>query len=113
MSDGSCRRRRARAEWPTTLATCLRLRRKERIQLRHLHSYAASTLGRLAGLLTGVPTVIHDYDTEVYFPYPSYLSLADRLLAPVTRRATMSMRALPRGPASPLAASAARRGAPA
>lgn len=72
---------------PTTLATFLRLIRKERIQVMHLHCYAASTFGRLAGLLTGVPTVIHDYDTEVYFPYPSYLSLADRLLAPVTRRA--------------------------
>jgi glycosyltransferase involved in cell wall biosynthesis len=28
--------------------------------------------------------MIHDYDTEVYFPYPWYLRVADRLLAPTT-----------------------------
>ncbi len=33
---------------PRTLATFLRLIRKERIQVMHLHCYAASTFGRLA-----------------------------------------------------------------
>jgi glycosyltransferase involved in cell wall biosynthesis len=69
---------------PTTLWTFLRLIKEENIQVMHLHCYASSTFGRLVGLLTHVPTIIHDYDTEVYFPYPSYLSLADRLLAPTT-----------------------------
>ncbi len=69
---------------PTTLWSFLELIRTEQIQVMHLHCYAASTFGRLAGLMTGVPTLIHDYDTEVYFPYPGYLSLADRLLAPTT-----------------------------
>jgi glycosyltransferase involved in cell wall biosynthesis len=71
---------------PTTLWTFLRLIKKEHIQVMHLHCYAASTFGRLAGAITGVPTVIHDYDTEVYFPYPWYLGIADRALAPMTRR---------------------------
>jgi glycosyltransferase involved in cell wall biosynthesis len=53
----------------------------------HLHCYGASTFGRLAGLLTGVPAVVQDYDTEVYFPYPRYLWLADTLLARSTARA--------------------------
>ena len=70
---------------PTTLWTLLRLIRRERIDVLHLHCYAASTFGRLAGRLAGVPAVIHDYDTEVYFPYPAYLGLADRWLAPTTR----------------------------
>jgi glycosyltransferase involved in cell wall biosynthesis len=72
---------------PTTLLSFLRLIQEEKIQVMHLHCYASSTFGRLASLLTGVPAIIHDYDTEVYFPYPSYLSLADRLLAPVTHGA--------------------------
>ena len=72
---------------PTTLGTFLRLIKEESIDVMHLHCYAASTFGRLAGLLTGVPTIIHDYDTEVYFPYPSYLGIADRALSPVTRLA--------------------------
>jgi glycosyltransferase involved in cell wall biosynthesis len=69
---------------PTTLWTFLRLLKEERIHVMHLHCYGASTFGRLAGLITGIPTVIHDYDTEVYFPYPWYLGIADRLLAPMT-----------------------------
>lgn len=70
-----------------TLGTFLNLIKTENIHVMHLHCYGASTFGRIAGLLTGIPTVIHDYDTEVYFPYPRYLSIADRLLAPVTRHA--------------------------
>ncbi|MEW6001526.1 MAG: glycosyltransferase family 4 protein [Nitrospirota bacterium] len=72
---------------PTTLLTFLRLIKEENIHVMHLHCYGASTFGRLAGLITGVPTIVHDYDTEVYFPYPWYLGAADRLLASVTRRA--------------------------
>jgi glycosyltransferase involved in cell wall biosynthesis len=72
---------------PTTLWSFLQLIREENIQVMHLHCYASSTFGRLASLLTGVPAIIHDYDTEVYFPYPAYLSVADRLLAPVTKGA--------------------------
>jgi glycosyltransferase involved in cell wall biosynthesis len=72
---------------PTTLWTFLRLIKEENIHVMHLHCYGASTFGRLAGLLTSVPCIIHDYDTEVYFPYPWYLGLADRLLAPRTRAA--------------------------
>ena len=72
---------------PTTLNTFLQLIRQENIQVMHLHCYASSTFGRLAGLMAGIPTIIHDYDTEVYFPYPSYLNLADSLLAPSTKGA--------------------------
>lgn len=72
---------------PTTLLSFLKLIQEEKIQVMHLHCYASSTFGRLASLLTGIPAIIHDYDTEVYFPYPSYLSLADRLLSPVTKGA--------------------------
>jgi glycosyltransferase involved in cell wall biosynthesis len=72
---------------PTTLWTLLRLIKQHRIDVAHLHCYGASTFGRLAGLMTGVPTIIHDYDTEVYFPYPWYLRMADRALAPMTQGA--------------------------
>lgn len=69
---------------PTTLTTFLKIIKEEKIDVMHLHCYAASTFGRIAGLIAGIPSIIHDYDTEVYFPYPSYLWLADRLLAPST-----------------------------
>ncbi len=70
---------------PTTLGALLR------DQDENIHDASAllwrSTFGRLAGHLTGVPTLIHDYDTEVYFPYPTCLRFADRLLAPGTKQA--------------------------
>lgn len=72
---------------PTTIWTFLQLLRDEKIDVMHLHCYGASTFGRVAGLITGIPAIIHDYDTEVYFPYPWYLKVADRLLAPSTRTA--------------------------
>lgn len=72
---------------PGTLWAFLRLIKEESIHVMHLHCYGASTFGRLAGVIAGVPAIIHDYDTEVYFPYPWYLGLADRLLAPLTRAA--------------------------
>jgi glycosyltransferase involved in cell wall biosynthesis len=72
---------------PTTIWTFLQLLRDEKIDVMHLHCYGASTFGRIAGLITGIPAIIHDYDTEVYFPYPWYLKVADRLLAPSTRTA--------------------------
>ncbi|MFQ5759442.1 MAG: glycosyltransferase family 4 protein [Acidiferrobacterales bacterium] len=71
----------------TTLWTFLRLIKSKDIHVMHLHCYGASFFGRLAGLITGVPTIIHDYDTAVYFPYPWYLRLADRVLAPFTSHA--------------------------
>ncbi len=72
---------------PTTLGTLLRLIKEEKIDVMHLHCYGASTFGRVAGLMTGVPTIVHDYDTEVYFPYPWYLWFADKALSPHTRGA--------------------------
>jgi glycosyltransferase involved in cell wall biosynthesis len=72
---------------PSTLWTFLHLIKEEAIDVMHLHCYGASTFGRVASALTGVPAVIQDYDTEVYFPYPWYLWLADLALAPVTDRA--------------------------
>ena len=69
---------------PTTLWTFLKIIKQEKIDVLHLHCYASSTFGRIVGLIAGVPSIIHDYDTEVYFPYPSYLWLADRMLAPST-----------------------------
>ncbi|HVP27678.1 MAG TPA: glycosyltransferase family 4 protein [Myxococcota bacterium] len=72
---------------PTAALDVARLCRRHAIDVMHLFCYASSTFGRLAGATLGIPTVIHDFDTQIYFPYPLYLKLADRLLAPTTGRA--------------------------
>lgn len=68
----------------STLGAIINLIKKEKIQVMHLHCYAASTFGRIISLFTGIPAIIHDYDTQVYFPYPWYLDILDRILSPVT-----------------------------
>lgn len=72
---------------PTALTTLMGLCRRHEIDALHLFCYASSTFGRLAGTLLGIPTVIHDFDTQIYFPYPLYLKTLDRLLARGTGRA--------------------------
>lgn len=74
----------------TTILTFYRLIKKEKIDVLHLHCYGTSTYGRIAGMLTGVPCIIHDYDTDFYFPYSWYLAAIDRLLAPMTAGAIAS-----------------------
>ena len=71
----------------STLPAINRLCRQHDIDVMHLFCYASSTFGRLVGKVRGVATVVHDFDTQVYFPYPLYLKIADRLLAPGTARA--------------------------
>lgn len=64
----------------TTVGTFVRQIKQNKIDVMHLHCYGTSTYGRIASLITGVPCIIHDYDTDHYFPYKWYLGLADRLL---------------------------------
>jgi len=72
---------------PTALLTVARICRRHAIDAMHLFCYASSTFGRIVGPVLRIPTVIHDFDTQIYFPYPLYLRIADRLLAPGTGRA--------------------------
>ncbi len=67
-----------------------RLCDEHQIDVMHLFCYASSTFGRLVGQLKGIPTVIHDFDTQVYFPYPLYLRVLDRMLARSTGKALAS-----------------------
>ena len=57
------------------------------IDVMHLFCYASSTFGRIVGKLKRVPTIVQDFDTQIYFPYPLYLRIADRLLARSTAKA--------------------------
>jgi glycosyltransferase involved in cell wall biosynthesis len=67
---------------PTTLPALVRIFRKERVDLVHLHGYGASVFGRLAARIIGVPAVVHEHFVDPAMPY--YQGIADRLLAPVT-----------------------------
>ena len=68
---------------PTTLTDLVRLIRRDKIDLLHLHGYGASDFGRVAGLMTGVPAIVHEHFVDPAMP--GYQAVVDRLLAGATR----------------------------
>jgi len=70
---------------PLTLVDIIRITKEEQIHLIHAHGYGAANFGRLAGMIRGIPTIVHAHDDDRY--YPSYQRVADRLLRNYTNRA--------------------------
>jgi glycosyltransferase involved in cell wall biosynthesis len=63
---------------PGTLWDFIHIIRKKKIDVMHLQAYGASTFGRLAGIIEGVPTIVHVHDDAS--DYPWYQKLADLIL---------------------------------
>jgi glycosyltransferase involved in cell wall biosynthesis len=67
---------------PATLTDLLKVIDRRQIDILHLHGYGATTFGRLAAALRGLPAILHEHanlgDT------PGYQKIADRLLARYT-----------------------------
>jgi glycosyltransferase involved in cell wall biosynthesis len=59
----------------------VQLIRKHDIDCMHLYCFGAAMFGRLATFWTGVPAVIHEFDTPTYGPYPKAFKVIDRVLA--------------------------------
>jgi len=68
---------------PSTLTALMRLIRNEKIDIIHLHGYAASDFGRLAASRAGIPAIIHEHFVDPAMP--RYQRVVDRLLARKTR----------------------------
>jgi glycosyltransferase involved in cell wall biosynthesis len=60
----------------------LRIIDRKRIDVLHLHGYGATTFGRLAGALRGIPTILHEHANLTDTPW--FQKVADRLLEPAT-----------------------------
>ena len=71
---------------PHTVWKFVHLIRSLKIDVLHLNGFGASTFGRIAGLLTHTPSIVHVHDTRdaADTDYPRYVQLMDRLLAPFT-----------------------------
>ena len=68
---------------PRNLFRLVRILRRERIDVLHLHGYGACTWGRIAGHLLGIPAIVHErcnYGTVPWFQRP-----VEWLLGPFTR----------------------------
>jgi glycosyltransferase involved in cell wall biosynthesis len=67
---------------PLTLSAMLRIVDRKQIDVLHLHGYGATTFGRLAGALRGIPTIVHEHANLTDTPW--FQKVADRLLEPAT-----------------------------
>jgi glycosyltransferase involved in cell wall biosynthesis len=67
---------------PLTLPAMLRIVDRQRIDVLHLHGYGATTFGRIAGALRGIPTILHEHANLTDTPW--FQKVADRALEPYT-----------------------------
>jgi glycosyltransferase involved in cell wall biosynthesis len=67
---------------PATLPAMLKVIDRKQIDILHLHGYGATTFGRLAGAMRGLPTILHEHANLTRTPW--FQKVADRLLEPST-----------------------------
>src|SRR5918999_4634239 len=67
---------------PATLTTLLKELDRRQADVIHLHGYGATTFGRLAAAIRGIPVVLHEHANLTDTPW--FQKVADRLLAPYT-----------------------------
>ena len=46
---------------PATLTALLKVMDRQQTDILHLHGYGATTFGRLAGMVRGLPTILHEH----------------------------------------------------
>jgi glycosyltransferase involved in cell wall biosynthesis len=67
---------------PATLTALLKEIDRRQTDILHLHGYGATTFGRIAGKMRGLPTILHEHANLTDTPW--FQKIADRLLAPAT-----------------------------
>ena len=67
---------------PATLTALLKIVDRNQIDVLHLHGYGATTFGRLAGMMRGLPTILHEHANLTDTPW--FQKIADKMLAPAT-----------------------------
>jgi glycosyltransferase involved in cell wall biosynthesis len=67
---------------PSTLTALLKVVDRKQIDILHLHGYGATTFGRLAAALRGIPAILHEHANLTDTPW--FQKVADRALEPYT-----------------------------
>lgn len=67
---------------PRTLFDLLRVIDAKKIDVLHLHGYGATTFGRVAAAMRGLPVVLHEHANLTSTPW--FQKIADTVLEPVT-----------------------------
>jgi glycosyltransferase involved in cell wall biosynthesis len=67
---------------PSTLPALLKVIDRKNIDVLHLHGYGATTFGRMAAAMRGIPAILHEHANLTDTPW--FQKIADRLLHPYT-----------------------------
>src|SRR3954463_1058190 len=67
---------------PATLTALLKVIDRQKTDILHLHGYGATTFGRLAGWMRGIPTILHEHANLTDTPW--FQKVADKALVPAT-----------------------------
>ncbi len=67
---------------PATYPALLKVLRKKKADVLHMHGYGATTFGRLCAWQMGIPAILHEHANHGDTPW--FQKVADRLLAPHT-----------------------------
>jgi len=67
---------------PSTLPALLKVIRRKRVDILHLHGYGATTFGRIAGGMRRIPTIVHEHANLTRSPW--FQKIADAILEPET-----------------------------
>jgi len=67
---------------PLTLPALLKVIDRKQIDVLHLHGYGATTFGRMAAAVRGIPAILHEHANLSDTPW--FQKVADRLLEPCT-----------------------------
>ena len=67
---------------PATLTALLKVIDRQQTDILHLHGYGATTFGRIAGQMRGLPAILHEHANLTSTPW--FQQIADRVLAPAT-----------------------------
>jgi glycosyltransferase involved in cell wall biosynthesis len=67
---------------PATLTALLKIIDSKKIDVLHLHGYGATTFGRMAARMRGIPAILHEHANLTTTPW--FQKVADRILEPYT-----------------------------
>ena len=67
---------------PATLPALLHVIDRKKVDILHLHGYGATTFGRIAGAMRGLPTIVHEHANLTDTPW--FQKIADTALEPFT-----------------------------
>jgi glycosyltransferase involved in cell wall biosynthesis len=67
---------------PTTLTALLKVIRRKKIDILHLHGYGATTFGRVAAGIRSIPAILHEHANLTDTPW--FQKVADAILEPET-----------------------------